>query len=63
MLFTSQMYARIGYQWASSLLAFIALACCAIPFIFFFYGARIRKHSKFAATGPMSPEEAAKNAH
>lgn len=50
-LFTAQMYARLGYQWASSLLAFIALACCAIPYIFYFYGERIRRHSKFAYSG------------
>ncbi|KAL1959396.1 hypothetical protein VTO42DRAFT_2199 [Malbranchea cinnamomea] len=47
-LFTSQMYDRLGYQWASTLLAFIALACCAIPYCFYFYGAAIRKHSKYA---------------
>lgn len=47
-LFTGQMYARLGDQWASTLLAFIGLACCGIPFVFWFYGARIRKHSKFA---------------
>jgi hypothetical protein len=47
-LFTEQMYNRLGYQWASTLLAFIGLACCAIPFVFWFYGANIRKHSKFA---------------
>ncbi|KAK2763143.1 hypothetical protein FQN54_009779 [Arachnomyces sp. PD_36] len=47
-LFTNQMYNRLGYQWASSLIAFIALACCAIPFLFFYYGEAIRKHSKFA---------------
>ncbi|RDL32618.1 putative multidrug resistance protein [Venustampulla echinocandica] len=50
-LFTGQMYARLGYQWASSLLAFISLACCAIPFVFYFYGARIRKRSKYAYSG------------
>lgn len=50
-LFTAQMYARLGDQWASSLLAFIALACCAIPYIFYFYGERIRRHSKFAYSG------------
>ncbi|KAF8457070.1 major facilitator superfamily domain-containing protein [Kalaharituber pfeilii] len=33
-LFTSQMYKRLGYQWASSLLAFNELACCAILFLF-----------------------------
>ena len=30
------------------LLAFLALACCAIPYVFYFYGARIRKFSRFA---------------
>jgi multidrug resistance protein len=52
-LFTNQMYARLGYQWASSLLGFIGLACCAIPFVFYFYGAEIRKHSHYA----YSPDE------
>jgi hypothetical protein len=35
-------------EWASSFLAFLALLCCAIPYGFYFYGARIRKFSKFA---------------
>ena len=47
-LFTNQMYDTLGYQWASSLLAFIALACCAIPYVFYFQGAKIRRYSKFA---------------
>jgi hypothetical protein len=47
-LFTIQMYHRLGYQWASSLLAFISLACCAIPYVFYYYGAAIRRHSHFA---------------
>lgn len=47
-LFTIQMYHRLGYEWATSLLGFIALACCAIPYLFFFYGARIRAKSKYA---------------
>lgn len=47
-LFTEQMYARLGDQWASSLLAFIALACCAIPYCFYFYGAKIRAYSHYA---------------
>ncbi|KAF4637123.1 hypothetical protein G7Y89_g977 [Cudoniella acicularis] len=50
-LFTGQMYARLGYQWASSLLAFISLGCCGIPYVFYFYGAAIRKRSKFAYSG------------
>lgn len=67
-LFTEQMYARLGDQWASSLLAFIALACCAIPFIFYAKGAAIRKRSKYAYSGddeetkavPASDEELAR---
>lgn len=50
-LFTIQMYDRLGDQWASTLLAFIGLACCAIPFVFWVYGARIRRLSKFAYAG------------
>ncbi|ODV66687.1 MFS general substrate transporter [Hyphopichia burtonii NRRL Y-1933] len=47
-LFTIQMYHRLGDQWATSLMAFISLACCIIPYLFFFFGARIRRHSKYA---------------
>ncbi|PWY92140.1 MFS multidrug transporter [Aspergillus heteromorphus CBS 117.55] len=47
-LFTEQMYSRLGYQWASSLVAFIALACCAIPFVFYFKGESIRRYSRYA---------------
>lgn len=51
-LFTIQMYKRLGDEWASSLMAFIALACCVIPFLFYIYGARIRAFSKYAYTPP-----------
>lgn len=47
-LFTEQMYDTMGDRWASTFLAFLALACCLIPFVFYFRGARIRRHSKFA---------------
>ena len=47
-LFTIQMYHRLGYEWATSLMAFISLACCLIPYLFFYYGARIRKFSRYA---------------
>ncbi|KAK3335825.1 major facilitator superfamily domain-containing protein [Cercophora scortea] len=50
-LFTEQMYDRLGNQWASSLLAFIGLACCGIPFLFWTFGARIRQRSKYAYGG------------
>lgn len=41
-LFTTQMYDRLGLQWASWLLAFIGLAMVLIPFSFYFFGARVR---------------------
>lgn len=47
-LFTEQMYHTLNDRWASTLLAFIALTCCLIPYVFYFKGASIRKHSKFA---------------
>lgn len=46
------MYHRLNDQWASTLLAFIALACCAIPYVFYFFGARIRRYSKYAYVDP-----------
>ncbi|KAE8154237.1 major facilitator superfamily domain-containing protein [Aspergillus avenaceus] len=49
-LFTEQMYDRLGDQWASTLLAFIALACCAIPYVFYFKGESIRRLSRYAFT-------------
>lgn len=48
-LFIEQMYHRLGNQWASTLLAFIALAIVPIPFVFYKYGAGIRAKSKSAA--------------
>ncbi|OGE51973.1 hypothetical protein PENARI_c011G00038 [Penicillium arizonense] len=41
------MYAALGLGWGNSLLAFIALAMCAVPFLFWRYGARIRTHPRF----------------
>ncbi|KIN07150.1 hypothetical protein OIDMADRAFT_139791 [Oidiodendron maius Zn] len=42
-LFITQMYHRLGLQWASWLLAFIGLAMVLIPFSFYKFGARIRE--------------------
>ncbi|KAI1260479.1 major facilitator superfamily domain-containing protein [Xylariaceae sp. FL1019] len=50
-LFTTQMYHRLGYQWASTVLAAISLLCCAIPFLFWKFGERIRRRSKYAFAG------------
>ena len=48
-LFTNQMYNNLGIYWASSILAFLALACAPFPFLFYRYGARIRSWTKFGA--------------
>ncbi|KAF4343106.1 multidrug resistance [Fusarium beomiforme] len=56
-LFTEQMYDRLNDQWASTLLAFISLACCAIPFLFWKYGAKIRERSKYAYAGDESVDD------
>jgi hypothetical protein len=48
-LFTKQMYASLGIHWASSIPAFLAVACIPLPFIFYKYGASIRAKCKYAA--------------
>jgi hypothetical protein len=48
-LFTSQMYSRLGIHWASSIPAFLALACLPFPFVFYKVGERIRMKCKYAA--------------
>ncbi|EXJ89654.1 hypothetical protein A1O3_02721 [Capronia epimyces CBS 606.96] len=48
-LFTRQMYKGLGIHWASSIPAFISLACMPLPFLFYKYGAVIRTHCKYAA--------------
>ena len=50
-LFTYQMYNKLGFQWASSLLAFLTLAMAPFPYIFFIYGQRIREKSRFSPAG------------
>ncbi|KAI5293401.1 hypothetical protein KEM52_005564 [Ascosphaera acerosa] len=48
-LFTNYMYENLGNHWASSIPAFLALACVPMPFIFYKYGAKIRQKCKYAA--------------
>ncbi|KAH7256148.1 major facilitator superfamily domain-containing protein [Fusarium tricinctum] len=48
-LFTRQMYDNLGVHWASSIPAFLALACVPFPFLFFRYGPQIRMKCKYAA--------------
>jgi hypothetical protein len=41
------MYTRLGVPWASSLLGFLSLGMCVIPFLFLWKGDRIRAGSRF----------------
>ncbi|KAF2804738.1 MFS general substrate transporter [Mytilinidion resinicola] len=49
-LFGVQMYNNLGYQWATSLLAFLALAMAPFPILFYRYGKRLRGNSRFASS-------------
>ncbi|KAI1107338.1 MFS general substrate transporter [Jackrogersella minutella] len=47
-LFTPIMYENLGIQWASSIPAFLALACAPLPFLFYKSGKWVRDHSSYA---------------
>ncbi|TVY82530.1 Efflux pump FUB11 [Lachnellula suecica] len=47
-LFTTQMYANLGIHWASSIPAFLTVACLPFPFVMYKYGAGIRMKCKYA---------------
>ncbi|KAI9739862.1 MAG: MFS siderochrome iron transporter 1 [Claussenomyces sp. TS43310] len=48
-LFTTDMYNNLGIHWASSIPAFLALACVPFPFVLHRYGAAIRLKCKYSA--------------
>lgn len=48
-LFTGKMYSGLGIHWASSVPAFLALACVPFPFLFYKYGASIRRKCAYAS--------------
>ncbi|KAI0005703.1 major facilitator superfamily transporter [Xylariaceae sp. FL0662B] len=48
-LFTTAMYTNLGTHWASSIPAFLALACLPFPFLFYRHGEAIRMKCKYAA--------------
>jgi hypothetical protein len=48
-LFTSDMYKNLGIHWASSVPAFLSLACLPFPYLFYKYGPAIRQRCKYAA--------------
>lgn len=49
-MFGTGMYHNLGPQWATTILAFIALAMFPMPFILVKYGKKLRGMSKFAQT-------------
>lgn len=49
-LFGNQMFNKLDYHWASSLLAFLTVAMMPFPYLFFKYGKRIRATSRFATS-------------
>ena len=48
-MFTQKMYDGLGVSWASSIPAFLAVACVPFPYLFYRYGAQIRTKCKYAA--------------
>ncbi|KAI5950149.1 hypothetical protein KGF54_005297 [Candida jiufengensis] len=47
-LFSLQMFQNLGIQWATTLLGCLSALMIPVPFLFFFYGKKIRAKSKFA---------------
>lgn len=47
-MFATGMYHNLGVPWATSLLGFLCVVLFPVPILFFIYGSRIRKLSKFA---------------
>ncbi|EME89508.1 uncharacterized protein MYCFIDRAFT_185788 [Pseudocercospora fijiensis CIRAD86] len=47
-LFGVQMFEGLGYQWATTLLGFLALAMTPFPVLFFYCGKKYRGESRFA---------------
>lgn len=50
-LAAQSMYTRLGFQWASTLIAFLALALSFAPVVLWFKGPAIREKSRFMTSG------------
>ncbi|KAF4556110.1 Polyamine transporter-like protein 4 [Elsinoe fawcettii] len=46
-LFVLQMYDALGTDWATSLLGFVAVGLVPVPWVLFFFGARVRRRSAY----------------
>ncbi|KXN83916.1 hypothetical protein AN958_00996, partial [Leucoagaricus sp. SymC.cos] len=55
-LFAGSMYRKLGSQWASTLLGFIAPVMVPIPFVFKKYGPWLRSKSHYAPSAPSLPK-------
>ncbi|KAF4769472.1 hypothetical protein HAV15_008625 [Penicillium sp. str.  len=58
-LFTTPMYQNLGIHWASSISAFLAVACLPFPWIFYKYGPAIRRHCQYASESARQLDEMA----
>lgn len=56
-LATQSIYTNLGIQWASTLLAFVALLLSAIPIVFIWKGRELRRRSPFMLSGGQSKAE------
>ncbi|RKK12200.1 putative MFS-type transporter [Fusarium oxysporum f. sp. cepae] len=50
-MFAAAMYKRLGVGWATSVLGFIAVGLFPVPMLFYVFGERIRKLSRYAPSG------------
>lgn len=53
------MYRNLGIHWASSISAFLAVACLPFPWIFYKYGPAIRRHCQYASKSARQLDEMA----
>lgn len=56
---TRPLYRALGVAWATSLLGFLAVALCVVPFAFLRWGGRMRERSKFCQYLRMKKREEA----
>lgn len=49
-MFATAMYHKLGVAWATSLLGFLTVAFVPVPVLFYIYGKRIRRLSKYSPT-------------
>ncbi|KAH7310455.1 major facilitator superfamily domain-containing protein [Stachybotrys elegans] len=47
-LATGEMYRSLGIGWATSLVGFLSLGMCGLPFVLIYYGEMIQERSKFS---------------